>query len=135
MAKTYKRKQEETRIRDKLIRPMLKDLGWHVEVTHGNKYSKGFPDLYLMHPHNGTRWVDVKVEGNYDYTEAQREKWPVWHTFGTGIWIMTDGTRDQYERLFEPPNWLAYWKPRYGDPFKTFDLDALLDTIEDLEEE
>jgi hypothetical protein len=128
--KAYKRKNREQQIRDKEIRPMLKDLGWLVEVTHGNRFMKGFPDLYLMHPEFSSRWVDVKVEGDYEYTEAQRKKWPRWHKHGTGIWIMTGASQDQYERLFKPPNWLDYWKPRYGDPFKEFDLDELLDTIE-----
>lgn len=110
---------------------MLEGLGWLVEVTHGSKFQKGFPDLYLSHPKHGARWVDVKVEGDYDYTQAQRDKWPRWHTHGTGIWIMTGATQDQYERLFKQPNWQDYWKPRYGDPFKEFSLDELLDTIEE----
>lgn len=131
--KLYKRNDEEKRIRDKLIRPMLEGLGWLVEVTHGSQFMKGFPDLYLSHPKQGIRWVDVKVEGDYEFTTAQRHKWPIWHQFGTGIWIMTDATPTQYKRLFDVPNWLDYWKPRYGDPFKKFDLDALLDTIEDTE--
>lgn len=131
--KTYKRNEEEKRIRDKEIRPLLKDLGWWVEVTHGNKYMRGFPDLYLTHPRHGIRWVDVKVEGDYEYTDAQRDKWPIWHTFGTGIWIMTAGTLEQVERLFKAPNWLDYWKPRYGDPFKGSDLEELLSMIDDVE--
>ena len=129
--KLYKRNEEEKRIRDKELRPMLDDLGWLVEVTHGNKYMKGFPDLYLSHPQAGIRWVDVKVEGDYEFTTAQRDKWPKWHRFGTGIRIMTGATQEQYERLFKPPNWQDYWKPRYGDPFKEFDLNELLDTIEE----
>jgi hypothetical protein len=108
----------------------LKGLGWLVEVTHGNKYMKGFPDLYLAHPRHGQRWVDVKVEDKYEYTDAQRDKWPMWHTFGVGIWIMTAGTHSQYRRLFNPPNWLDYWKSKYGDPFSTLDLEAILKTID-----
>jgi hypothetical protein len=133
LASRYKRNEEEKRIRDKEIRPLLEGLGWLVEVTHGNKYMKGFPDLYLGHPQYGQRWVDVKVENNYDYTPAQRDKWPKWHTYGIGIWIMTAGTHEQVERLFRSPNWLDYWKPRYGDPFNQPDLDELLDTIDDVE--
>lgn len=129
--KSYKRNDEEKRIRDKEIRPLLKDLGWLVEVTHGNRFMKGFPDLYLSHPTHGIRWVDVKVEGDYEYTEAQRAKWPVWHQHGTGIWIMTAGTLEQVERLFKPPNWLDYWKPRYGDPFNPPTLEDVLKTIDE----
>ena len=134
MAKTYKRKQEEKRIGDELIRPSLRDLGWHVEVTHSTHLFKGFPDLYLMHPRMGQRWVDVKVEGDYEFTDAQRDKWPRWYKFGTGVWIMTDWSQDQYEKLFKPCNFMDYWKPKYGDPFKEFDLIELLDTIEEEKE-
>lgn len=110
---------------------MLRSLGWWVEITHGNQFTRGFPDLYLTHTEHGIRWVDTKVEGNYDFTEAQRQKWPIWHKHGTGIWILTDATLDQVDRLFQAPNWLDYWKDRYGDPWKEFDLDELLDTIEE----
>lgn len=133
MAK-YGRNNEETRIRDKEIRPRLAGLGWLVEVTHGNKFMKGFPDLYLAHPDYGTRWVDVKVEGSYEYTKAQRQKWPIWHTFKIGIWIMTGADDAQIERLFNPPNWLDYWKPKYGDPFAKLDIIELLNSIEDIDD-
>ena len=131
MPKSYGRNEEEKRIRDKEIRPMLTGLGWLVEVTHGSQYMKGFPDLYLRQIRFGIRWVDVKVEGRYEYTRAQRDKWPRWHLSGSGVWILTGATQDQYERLFKPPNWQDYWKPRYGDPFETFDLESLLNTIEE----
>lgn len=129
----YSRNSEEKRIRDKEIRPLLTGLGWLVEVTHSTKYFKGFPDLFLGHPQYGQRWVDVKVEGKYEYTAAQRDKWPRWHLHGVGIWIMTAGTHEQYERLWKPPNWLDYWKSKYGDPFNQPDLEDLLNTIDDVE--
>lgn len=128
--KTYKRHDKEKRILDK-IRLMLQNLEWLVEITHGSKYMSGFPDLYLSHRKFGIRWVDVKVEDNYEYTAAQRKKWPIWHKHGSGIWIMTDATQEQYERLFQEPNWHFYWKPRYGDPFKQFNLDDVLDSLEE----
>jgi len=130
MAKRYSRNSEETRIRDREIRPLLEGLGWLVEVTHGNKYMKGFPDLYLGHSQYGQRWVDVKVEGKYEYTAAQRDKWPRWHRHNIGIWIMTAGTHEQVKRLFRQPNWFDYWKPKYGDPFNQPSLDELLDSID-----
>ncbi len=131
--KQYKRSDRERQIRDNEIRPMLKGLGWLVEVTHGNKFSSGLPDLFLAHPQHGLRWVDVKVEGKYSYTKAQIAKWPVWHLHGAGVWIMTGATEDQYQRLWKPPNWQDYWKASYGDPFKPTNMDELLDTITDVE--
>ena len=113
---------------------MLQGLGWMVEITHGGQFQRGFPDLYISHPEHGPRWIDTKVEGDYDYTDAQRLKWPVWHQHGTGIYIITAATLEQYERLWQPPNWLDYWKPRYGDPWKQFDLDELLNSIEEIED-
>ena len=133
MVKRFSRNYEETRIRDKEIRPLLAGLGWLVEVTHGNKYMKGFPDLYMGHPEYGQRWVDVKVEGKYEYTAAQRDKWPRWHQHKIGIWIMTAGTHEQVDRLFQLPNWLDYWKTKYGDPFNQPDLEELLSSIDDVE--
>lgn len=127
----YGRRELEKKIRSRL-RDFLQSLDWLVEITHGNQFMKGFPDLYVSHAQHGARWIDTKVEGNYDYTEAQRRKWPRWHKHGTGIWILTDATHEQYQRLFEPPNWLDYWKPRYGDPWdQEVDLDELLDSIEE----
>lgn len=127
--KQYKRKNQEKQIRDKEIRPLLEGLGWLVELTHGNRYMSGFPDLYLSHMQFGIRWVDVKVENDYEFTLAQRRKWPKWHQHGSGIWIMTAATQEQYELLFKPPNWINFWKKKYGDPMKEFDLDTLLNTI------
>jgi hypothetical protein len=127
----YGRKQEEKKIRTAL-RNLLVGLGWWVEISHGNRFQHGWPDLYITHPVHGNRWIDTKVEGKYDYTKAQRQKWPVWHQHGTGIWILTDATHEQYERLFQPPNWLDYWKSSYGDPWdQELDLDKLLDELEE----
>lgn len=126
----YGRRNEEAKIRANLLAFLL-GLGWWVEITHGGAFQSGFPDLYCTHPEHGIRWIDTKVEGKYEYTKAQRKKWPVWHKHGTGIWILTGASMSQYERLFQPPNWLDYWKESYGDPWQEFDLDELLDNIEE----
>lgn len=99
----------------KACRELLEDLGWGVWITHGNKYQSGFPDAFLSHMAFGKRWVDFKVEGNYSFTKAQKQMWPDWHfNHGIGIWILTGV--DGYDKLFNEPNWLDYWKPSWGDP-------------------
>jgi hypothetical protein len=127
----FKRNSEETRIRDKEIRPLMEGLGWLVEVTHGNRYMKGFPDLFMGHPEHGQRWVDVKVEGRYSFTKAQKLKWPLWHSAGIGIWIMTAGTHAQVDWLWQPPNWQKYWKKSWGDPFQPPDIEDILSELDD----
>jgi hypothetical protein len=79
-----------------------------------------------MHPQYGKRWVDYKVAGRYSLTRAQREKWPLWESMGTGIWILTDVCEANYAKLFAPPNWREFWKDRYGT---LADIDELLDAI------
>lgn len=115
-------KGPEAKIQAKL-RDYLESRGWQVEVMHGNAYQSGIPDLYLFHPKYKERWVDCKVEGKYEFTKAQRIKWPQWESKGIGIWILTGADQDQYDRLFRPPNMRDYWKSRY-DPIMSVD-DAL----------
>jgi len=85
---------------------------------HGNAFQKGIPDLYCWNPQFGGeeglhRWVDVKVEGHYQYTKAQCQKWPLWESIGLGVWIMMNDTDEWYAKLFEPPNFRDYWRPSY----------------------
>jgi len=91
---------------------------WCVEVTNGNIYQVGFPDLYLAHAKYGTRWVDVKNPERYTFTPAQRIKWPLWDSFGVGIWILTAANKDEYDKLFGPPNWKSYWKDKWTEDAK-----------------
>jgi hypothetical protein len=104
----------EWRIQQDLIE-YLRIRDWLVEVTHGNIYQIGFPDLFLAHKKYGTRWVDVKNEERYTFTAAQREKWPIWDSFGVGVWILTAANEENYQRLFQPPNWRAYWKASWTE--------------------
>jgi hypothetical protein len=108
----------------------LKTRDWLVEPTHGSVYQTGFPDLYLFHPKWKERWVDCKVAGRYSFTSAQRIKWPEWSGKGVGIWILTAATEDQYAKLFQPPNWLDFWKPSWGIPGILPDIEKLLREID-----
>lgn len=92
----------------------LRDRGWMVEPTNGNKYQTGFPDLLCKHRDHATRWIDCKQPKKYAFTNAQKLKWPVWDAHGIGIWILTAATQAEYDKLFEPPNWMSYWKPSWG---------------------
>lgn len=122
----FKRERPEAKIQEKLT-VYLEVRGWLVEVTHGSAFMKGFPDLYIAHPKWGSRWIDVKVEGHYSFTKAQRMKWPLWEKFGIGIWILTGADQANYDRLFAKPNMWDYWKPQWKTPtiedaLKEFDL-------------
>ncbi len=102
---------------------------WMVEKTHGNLYQQGLPDLFIAHRKYGERWIDVKQPGgNYTFTNAQKQKWPVWESFRVGIWILVAATQAEYDKLFQPPNWRDFWKPQWG---RIPDIDALLDEIEE----
>ncbi len=92
------------------LREFLAYRGWLVERTHGNKFQTGFPDLFIAHREHGSRWIDCKVSGQYSFTRAQREKWPKWEAASVGIWILCGATQADYDLLFQPPNWRAYWK-------------------------
>jgi hypothetical protein len=112
----------EFKIQQTLI-DFLTKRGWLVERLIGNAFQQGIPDLYCYHPKWGERWVDVKVKGHYSFTRAQKHKWPKWAKFGVGVWILT-GVED-YDLLFQPPNWKDYWKDSWGQ----IDVEALLDDI------
>jgi len=115
----------EWHIQQDLIK-FLKIREWHVEHTHGNLYQTGFPDLYVLHERWEYRWIDVKQPKHYTFTKAQRLKWPLWESKGIGIWILTAATQEQYDLLFQPPNWRQFWKDSWGE---VPDMNALLDEI------
>lgn len=104
----------------------LESRKWLVERTHGNLYQEGFPDLYIACPQWGQRWIDCKNPERYSFTKAQRRKWPLWEQNGIGIWILVAASQEEYDKLFQPPNWRTYWKDSYGD---IPDVDALLDEL------
>lgn len=105
----------------------LKDREWMVERMIGNAYQFGIPDLYARHRKWGERWIDVKNPGAYNFTQAQKIKWPLWESYNCGVWILTAANQEQYDKLFGPPNFRDYWKKSWG---KLPDIDKLLDEIE-----
>lgn len=119
---------KEYYIQEKVVRA-LKEQGWHVERLTGNAFQSGLPDLLAMHPKYGMRLIDIKVAGSYNYTRAQRYKWPIHHTFGGGAYIIT--SVDEIPLLMGEPNWLDYWKPSWGDPFQSLE-DRIDEALEDM---
>jgi len=108
----------------------MKARGWHVERMTGNMYQKGIPDLYCYHKTWGERWIDVKNDGKYSFTDDQKRKWPIWERAGIGIWILTGANQQQYDLIFKPPNFRSYWKRSWD---KEFNLESLLQQLRDEE--
>jgi len=116
----------------------LEAKGWLVERMVGNAFQKGIPDLYLAHPEYGTRWCDIKVYGKYNFTKAQRIKWPMWEQYGIGIWILGAPSKQECTKaymieesnniLFQPPNWRNFWKASWDDKP---DIDKMLEELGD----
>ena len=109
-----KSRRPEDIIQRKIIKKLRYE-GWFVKPTHGNIYVWGFPDLYCTHSSYGIRWVEVKLPEmvGSEFTQAQLEEFPKFCANGSGIWILTGDSEDEYERLFKPYNWhlyLALWK-------------------------
>jgi len=133
MKKPIFRTTPESAIQERII-TYLKRRGWHVEKMHGNAFQKGIPDLYCWNPHLGDeeglhRWVDVKVEGQHQYTKSQCQKWPLWESIGLGVWIMMGDTDEWYAKLFGPANFRDYWRPSYDKYVRKVE-----DILEELEE-
>jgi hypothetical protein len=89
---------------------ILIERGWFAKSTHGNAYQSGFPDVFATHNRFGHRWIEFKIEPNYQFTPAQIDTFPKLSANGSGIWIITAATEDQYLRLFKPQNWYHYLK-------------------------
>lgn len=104
----------------------LEDRHWHVERMIGNMLQYGIPDINASHAKYGERWIDLKNPDSYEFTIRQIQKWPIWEANGRKIWIIT-GNCD-YHKLFGPPNWRDYWKPKY-DEIPT--VDEILESIDD----
>jgi hypothetical protein len=94
-------------IQDEII-SFLRIREWYVLETHGNMYQRGFPDLFVCHTSYGQRWVEVKNPLQYCFTAAQMETFPKLCAHGSGVWILTAATQDEYLKLWKPPNWWVY---------------------------
>lgn len=84
--------------------------GWFVKETHGDAYQSGFPDLFATHSKFGPRWIEVKLpemKGSR-FTAAQLEDFPKFCANGSGVWILTSDTQEEYLKLFQKPNWIYY---------------------------
>jgi len=103
----------------------LRDRGWLVERMVGGAFQSGIPDLYVFHPKYGPRWLEVKNPISYVFTRAQKIKFPTWEKYGLGIWILT--SEEEYDKLFEPPNWREYWKPQWDDEMN---VDKIMEEFE-----
>lgn len=101
------RSRPEEKIRT-AIKKFLEDRAWLVEVTHGNLYQAGLPDLYCAHVIHGPRWIEVKNPQRYQFTKAQKVKFPRFEAHGVGIWVLTAATLAEYSKLFQAPNWRQY---------------------------
>lgn len=86
----------------------MKIRDWYVIVTHGNVYQQGLPDLYVCHARYGARWVEVKNPAGYHFTPAQLEVFPAFSSKGVGVWVLTDSTPEELNKLFQPPNWHTF---------------------------
>ena len=94
----------------KAIKDFLFMKQWHVMETHGNMYQSGFPDLWATNVKYGQRWVEVKLPNmkGSKFTPAQLEHFPKICANGSGVWIITAATEEEYLKLFKPSNYWTY---------------------------
>lgn len=92
------------------IKKMLRYKGWFVKPTHGNIYQSGFPDLFASHSDYGHRWIEVKLPDmkGSRFTSAQLKEFPKFCAHGSGVWILTGDSEEEYDKLFKPYNWFSY---------------------------
>lgn len=87
----------------------LRGMRWVVIATHGNVYQAGLPDLYCARRDYGSRWIECKQPINYSFTKAQCEVFPLLHSQGIGIWILSGYDDIEIAKLFKPANWMTYY--------------------------
>ena len=99
----------EAKIQKSIIK-MLELRGWWVKVTHGNAHTDGWPDLLACHKIYGTRWIEVKLPNmkGSKFTKAQLRDFPKFCANGSGVWVLTSNTDEEYNKLFKPYNWWLY---------------------------
>lgn len=111
-------KKPETVLQDKIIYK-LKGLDWFVKATHGSALTDGWPDLFCCHSKYGARWIEVKVKERYSFTSAQLQWFPKFCAHGSGIWVLTSDSDEEYNKLFKPPNWHYFLKNVFDPAFRT----------------
>lgn len=101
------RQNNERKIQDAFVLK-LRSLEWFVKETHGNKYQSGLPDLYATHSLFGARWIEMKYGYEFSFTPAQIKDFPKFAANGSPIWIISEATDPEYEKLFKPANLNEY---------------------------
>jgi len=98
-------------IQEKIMK-MLRLKGWWVKRIHGNMYQGGLPDLYASHRVYGVRWIEVKLPSmkGSKFTRAQLETFPEMCKNGSGVWVLTGDSKEEYKKLFSKHNWWSYCK-------------------------
>lgn len=112
--KFRKKHGPEFGIQGEVIR-FLRERGWHVErlvggEVRGGAVQSGLPDIFACHKKFGIRFIEIKYEDSFRFTSAQKWKFPLLMANGCGIWILTEASLEQYERLFKEPNLWDYLK-------------------------
>lgn len=99
----------EAKIQEKIIL-YLRAREWYVKPTHGSAMQAGFPDLFATHSRFSHRWIEVKLPGmkGSRFTPAQIDCFPKFCAHGSGIWVLTAATDEEYRKLFRAPNWHTY---------------------------
>jgi hypothetical protein len=87
----------------------LREREWYVISTHGNQFQKGLPDDYATHEKWKQRWIEYKVPTSFSFTPEQVRVFPKLIAHGTPIWIITEATDAEYEKLFKPCNFFEYF--------------------------
>ena len=87
--------------------------GWYVIEMNASAVLSGLPDLFTTHTEHGFRWVEVKLPGmvGSKFTPAQNKRFPEIVNNGTPIWILTEVTQNEYNKLFSQPagNFMEYY--------------------------
>lgn len=91
------------------LREALSKMGWYTKKTHGSMFSENWPDLYLMHPVHGSRWVETKC-ANGELSYGQVQEFAKWGKMGVGVWVLRD--EKDIKWLFEDPNWYKFTLPK-----------------------
>lgn len=110
----------EAKMQEKLIRRLRGD-EWFVKETHGNEFQSGFPDIFAAHRMLGARWIECKMPTGSRIEPTQFETFKRFGECRIGVWILTDYSDWEYNKLFGPANWHTYLevmksKSRFGKP-------------------